>query len=69
MNKRVRELAKQAGLDYYSYDRYGLFDEEKFAQLIVQECAEVCRNWTSVDHIFTPDHMADLILNHFGADK
>ena len=40
MNERIKELAKEAGLDPDSYDRYGLFDEEKFAQLIIAECLE-----------------------------
>ena len=44
MNERIRTLAEQAGLQYGSYDRYGLFDEEKFAQLIVQECCNIVVN-------------------------
>ena len=44
MNERIRELAEQAGLEFGSYDRYGLFNEEKFAQLIVQECLNNMQN-------------------------
>jgi hypothetical protein len=40
MNERVKELAKQAGYEYGSYDSFGLFEIEKFAELIVRECAE-----------------------------
>ena len=54
MNERIRELAEQAGLKYYNwvtnesnindgtfkYPR--LEDYEKFAELIVRECAKVC---------------------------
>lgn len=42
MNKRIKKLAEQAGLDFESYDRYGLFNEEYFAELIVQECIRLC---------------------------
>lgn len=41
MNKRIRELAEQAGYEYGSYDPLGLFDETKFAELIVRECASI----------------------------
>jgi len=44
VNERIRELAEQAGLEFGSYDRYGLFNEEKFAQLIVQECLNNMQN-------------------------
>ena len=40
MNKRIKELAEQAGLEgdngHYEYD---WFNPEKFAELIVRECA------------------------------
>jgi hypothetical protein len=42
MNERIQELAKQAGLEgsngHYEYD---WFDPDKFAELIVGECAEI----------------------------
>jgi len=68
MNERIKELAEQAGLDYGSYDRYGLFDEEKFAQLIVRECADICCN---IDDKHGEDDSiaywaAKDILEHFG---
>ena len=41
MNERIRQLAKQAGLEgdngHYEYD---WFNPDKFAELIVKECAE-----------------------------
>ena len=44
MNERIRELAEQATCDIE--DKYGNwvgrnFDKEKFAQLIISECAEI----------------------------
>lgn len=62
MNERIRELAEQAGLDYDSYDRYGLFNEEKFAELIVRECAD----WIN-DNVGMVDADARVdLLKHFG---
>jgi hypothetical protein len=40
MNKRIKLLLEQSGLQPYYDAQEGQI--EKFAQLIVQECAEVC---------------------------
>jgi hypothetical protein len=43
MNERIRQLAEQAGWDYSKVERRNQtehFDEAKFAELIVRECAE-----------------------------
>ena len=45
MNERIRELAEQATNDVK--DEFGHwinieFDKEKFAELIIRECAEIC---------------------------
>ena len=68
MNERIEELAEQAGLQFDSYDPYGLFDEEKFAQLIVRECADIC---CRIDDEHGEDDSiaywaAKDILEHFG---
>ena len=44
MNERIRELAAQAGFNPYNYmgGNTGLF--EKFAELIVKECARIVPN-------------------------
>jgi hypothetical protein len=69
MNERIKELAEQAGLEFGSYDRYGLFDEEKFAELIVRECCNVVRD--EVQFISDFDK-ADVVVNevkkHFGVE-
>ena len=52
MNERIRELAKQA----YAYSNIpnsdGVFNKEKFAELIIEECAreveEFARKWWSI---------------------
>jgi len=41
MNERIRQLAEQATIYYPATDASGefeIFDKEKFAQLIVEEC-------------------------------
>jgi hypothetical protein len=73
MNERIQELAEQAGLigtnGHFEYD---FFDPEKFAELLVRECAEVAkqndadgslnynsgRTWAGID-----------ILKHFGIES
>ena len=50
MNARIRLLAEQANeLDYETFDEYNhktvqhyKFNKEKFAELIVRECADIC---------------------------
>ena len=43
MNKRILELAKQAGLkDFFEEDLS--LQEKVFVQLLVRECVEICRS-------------------------
>ena len=44
MNERIRLLAEQC----VGSRPYNTFDYEKFAELIVQECAEVCASIAAV---------------------
>ncbi len=64
MNERIRELADQADivwlLEYHS-------KLEKFAQLIVQECAQVVSD--AVDHCEPASTYADKIKQHFGVEE
>jgi hypothetical protein len=64
MNRRIKELAEQAGLEFGCYDRYGLFEEEKFAELIVLECASICYNSGLEDS----DAHAQNLMFHFNID-
>ena len=66
MNDRIQELALQAGVTGYfaAGTEYAtpipLSDEvQKFAELIVRECAELC----------LADYDADIILAHFGVEE
>ena len=54
MNERIRQLAEQARIkDHWSMDerRYltNYLDENKFAELIVQECMNIVSNQTTLD--------------------
>ena len=70
MNERIRELAKEA-LDYAEKNQsaevqqhwFKLYNE-KFAQLIVRECANRIDYWESRQG----EHSDDL-LKHFGIDN
>jgi hypothetical protein len=59
MNRRIEELAEQAGLEY-----------EKFAELIVRECAEICMKEIDIGWAMAPKSpwMAKQILEHFGIE-
>ena len=49
MNERIKELWSQAGGHYdtgnqHTWPQYTIDDPKKFAEMIVQECAEVADN-------------------------
>ena len=62
MNERMKELARQAGFGPTAnpYERQA-FDVNKFAELIVRECA-------SIADIAEPYKSSDNILKHFGVE-
>ena len=64
MNKRIDELAKQATM-YYSNGQERSFDKEKFARLIVEECAYHARQCPVVKAIHAED-VAQHIEKHLG---
>lgn len=48
MNDRIKELADQAGVSITAADKKGVFTllpdkQKKFAELIIRECIEKCR--------------------------
>ena len=57
MNERIRELAEQAGIEFddsFSSEPETIYylklsDFEKFAELIVQECAGICDDYGMPD--------------------
>jgi hypothetical protein len=63
VNERIRELAEQSGGFPCSEDEWGFYnkDLEKFAELIVRECANIA---------LREDHDPyECILKHFGVEK
>jgi DNA-binding transcriptional regulator PaaX len=63
MNERIKELAQQCWNlpDIPEYANYRKFNQEKFAELIVRECAEVVYNRSG--HAQPQD-----LLEHFGVE-
>lgn len=63
MNERIEKLAKQAGYKHPDAvgecEDYAYFDHKEFAELIIQECAEIAKT-------AEPYRSDDLILRHFG---
>jgi hypothetical protein len=72
MNKRIKELARQAGLNSpYGSDHQGLrdFDYRQFAELIIRECVGVTLDYKNDAHYEGwCDHCAE-ILTHFGIEQ
>jgi hypothetical protein len=69
MNERIRELAEQAGYhpDVYELCKPGM---EKFAELIVKECAEIVKDspW-KLGNSYAASDQAWLIKEHFGVEE
>ena len=63
MNERIKELAKQAGCSIDGMG-YGEGNVEKFAELIVLECAKRVDYWESRQGEHTDD-----ILKYFGVEE
>ena len=75
MNERIRELAEQATTYIEPTATSGegwIFDKEKFAELIVRECAGLFPNVyveIETDYGNTPVVAADHIKKHFGVEE
>ena len=77
MNERIRELAEQANeLDYETFDEFNhktvkhyKFNKEKFAELIVRECAELTLDHKNDNYYTGWLDYRDEIKRHFGVDE
>ena len=84
MNERIKELAEQArhwahfeGLEQNPRSSPDILFEEKFAELIVRECALVAktlphtpeRHWVQDSVTYIPVHCEQNILKHFGVEE
>lgn len=67
MNERIKKLIAQSTTAVDPHDRewvFSRFDKEKFAELIVRECAE--KFAAEPDKPFYGRHVSYHILKHFG---
>ena len=80
MNERIKELAEQARQigEYVNYGQIRLSPgqfEQKFAELIVRECAELCLKYAEYENPFQQmefrkgHHFNTIIKNHFGVKE
>jgi hypothetical protein len=78
MNERIRLLAEQAGIYKLNLsDETEYWIMEKFAELIVRECALVAktlphtpeRHWVQDSVTYIPVHCEQNILKHFGVEE
>jgi hypothetical protein len=67
MNERIKELMEQAGLYDFVIESMGINEEmEKFAELIVRECAGIVKfTPTGVSHA----RIIEIIKEHFGVEE
>ena len=71
MNERIKELALQAGFQWTKFGLVARFPEsnpEKFAELIVQECASQCL-LTPIDYVLRGEVYANRIKQRFGVEE
>jgi hypothetical protein len=78
MNERINELMVQAGarFEMMNWVHYDNFDYEKFAELIIQECAKVAYEYVSDSENYDnyedigwdclPSDLKSHIKQHFG---
>jgi len=77
MNERIRELWSQAGGNYdggnqHTWPQYTIDDPEKFAELIIRECAAICQDVDGEDNIDARSGRQDCaveIREHFGVEQ
>ena len=87
MNERIRQLAEQAGYtkDMFGVGHWDMPECQKFAELIVRECAEIAleqKKWVEDMKVHNPhdevwnkariqqsQHIVDKIKQHFGVEE
>jgi hypothetical protein len=70
MNNRIKELADQCRIEYR--DGHGgfteQFDEEKFAELLIRKCAQICFSESKGHNMAFGEHCGIVIKEHFGVE-
>ena len=75
MNEQIEKLFEQALEEFNSENKYATIIvpnplKEKFAELIVEECAKVCRDQPNVYALKADrDNCAIAIEQHFGVEE
>ena len=75
MNERIDKLFEQALEEFKAENKYATIIvpnplKEKFAELIVRECAQICRNQPNVYALKADrDNCAIAIEQHFGVEE
>ena len=70
MNERIKLLAEQAGLYAFVSDNGADPDIEKFAELIVRECAKFLEENSGYDNANNAWHPEpEELLQHFGVEE
>jgi len=74
MNKRILKIFNEAGFHQPEMERLGIEDKfEKFAELIVRECAGVCNDARDSTDFVTiagiTDYCAKTIMKRFGVGE
>jgi len=68
MNERIKQLAEQASKE--AFPLVSMAWMEKFAELIVRECASMARVFQSNEYDFTGDlDLDEFMLKHFGVEE
>ena len=71
MNERIRQLLSQAGVHYEVLPKDTVY--EKFAELIVEECSDICNKIYFERYPDAEDwersEEGDAIKQHFGVDS
>jgi len=70
MNERIKQLWEEAAKTTQSdsWEEQTKF-MERFAELIVRECADVLLEWKKEPFPLDPDFAANLIKEHFGVEE
>jgi hypothetical protein len=71
MNERIDELMRQAGIfkPKEFYQHIDALQLEKFAELIVKECADELIKWKDEPFPYDPEFGASLIKSLFGVEE
>jgi hypothetical protein len=68
MNERIKELLEQAGVKYVTMPKDTVY--EKFAELIVRECLDMCKTTVgNADYNTGRLHCLNNIKEHFGVEE